>query len=80
MKITWNDLTVSFEGIEREKLVDDWRWLIGGSMLPILITSVGDMFLQESDDSIYWLVTGSAELSKVAESYALKGSEPFFRV
>ena len=45
MKITWNDLTVNFEQIDREKLVDDWRWLIGDSTLPILITSTGDMFL-----------------------------------
>ena len=69
MKITWNDLTVNFEHVAREKLVDDWKWLIGESMLPITVTSIGDMFLQDADESIYWLVTGSAELTKVADSY-----------
>lgn len=68
MSLTWNDLTVSFEHIEREKLIEDWQWLVGES-LPILITSVGDAFLQNKAGEIYWLITGSAEFEKVAESY-----------
>lgn len=68
MSLTWNDLTVSFEHIDRKKLVEDWQWLVGKS-LPILITSVGDAFLQNESGEIYWLITGSAELEKVAESY-----------
>lgn len=68
MPLTWNDLTVSFEHIDRTKLVEDWQWLVGSS-LPILITSVGDAFLQNENGEIYWLITGSAELEKVADSY-----------
>jgi hypothetical protein len=68
VSLTWNDLTVSFEHIDRKKLVEDWQWLVGKS-LPILITSVGDAFLQNESGEIYWLITGSAELEKVAESY-----------
>lgn len=68
MPLTWNDLTVSFEHLDRTKLVEDWQWLVGSS-LPILITSVGDAFLQNENGEIYWLITGSAELEKVADSY-----------
>jgi len=66
--LTWDDLTVSFEHIDRTKLVEDWQWLVDSS-LPILITSVGDAFLQNENGEIYWLITGSAELQKVANSY-----------
>ncbi|MCV5920012.1 hypothetical protein OFN60_41925, partial [Escherichia coli] len=40
-----------------------------GSALPILITSVGDAFLQTASGEIYWLITGSGEFEKVADSY-----------
>ena len=68
MPLTWDDLTVSFEHIDRNKLIEDWKWLVGSS-LPILVTSVGDTFLQTEAGEIYWLITGSGELEKVAESY-----------
>jgi hypothetical protein len=66
--LTWNDLTVSFEHIDRTKLLEDWQWLVGSS-LPILITSVGDVFLQNEKGEVYWLITGSAEFEKVADNY-----------
>ncbi len=68
MPLTWNDLTVNFEHLDGSKLVEDWLWLIG-SALPILITSAGDVFLQNDTGEIIWLMTGSAELEKVADSY-----------
>ncbi|MDH5190886.1 MAG: DUF1851 domain-containing protein [Gammaproteobacteria bacterium] len=68
MSLTWNDLTVNFEHLDRAKLIEDWEWLVGSS-LPILITSVGDAFLQNESGEIYWLITGSAEYEKVAGSY-----------
>ncbi|MDN3650083.1 DUF1851 domain-containing protein [Reinekea marina] len=68
MSLTWNDLTVDFEHLDRTKLIEDWQWLVG-SALPILITSVGDAFLQSETGEIFWLITGSAEFEKVADSY-----------
>ena len=69
MAITWNDLIIDFKHIERSRLVEDWSWLVGGSALPILISSVGDMFLQETSGEIFWLITGSADYKKVASDY-----------
>ncbi|WP_213997903.1 T6SS immunity protein Tdi1 domain-containing protein [Arsukibacterium sp.] len=66
--LTWNDLTVSFEHLNRAKLVEDWQWLVGAA-LPILITSVGDVFLQNESGEVFWLITGSAEFEKVADSF-----------
>lgn len=43
-------------------------WLVGKTALPILITSVGDIFLQEASGEVYWLITGSAGYSIVAKS------------
>lgn len=68
MAITWHDLTVGFDHLDRAGLMEDWQWLVG-TALPILITSVGDAFLQNESGEIYWLITGSAEFEKVADSY-----------
>ena len=68
MSLTWSDLTVSFDHLDRAKLVEDWQWLIG-TALPILVTSVGDAFMQTESDEMFWLIAGSAEYDKVAESY-----------
>lgn len=61
-------MTVNFDHLERNKLVEDWVWLVGKTALPILITSVGDIFLQEASGEVYWLITGSAGYSIVAKS------------
>ena len=68
MSITWQDLTVSFDHLDRNKLIEDWVWLVGKTASPILITSVGDIFLQETSGEVYWLITGSGEYSMVAKS------------
>ncbi len=68
--IIWNDITVNFNHIDRDELVKDWQWLIGTTAFPILITSVGDMFLKETSGEIFWLITGNAQYEKVAETYS----------
>ena len=68
MPITWNDLTVDFEHLDGNILVEDWRWLVGEDAKPVLISSMGDVFFQESSGAVYWLLTGSAEYEKVAEN------------
>jgi len=68
VSLTWNDLAVSFEHLDRSKLIEDWQWLVGSAQ-PILVTSVGDAFLQTESGEVFWLVTGNAEYEKVAGSY-----------
>lgn len=69
MPLTWKDLTVSFDHLDRTKLIEDWQWLVG-SALPVLLSSVGDAFLKNESGEVFWLITGSAEYEKVADSYA----------
>ncbi|MCO1337166.1 hypothetical protein MO867_22875, partial [Microbulbifer sp. OS29] len=44
-----NDFTVNFKHLNREKLLEDWVWLIGKDKLPIMVTALGDAFLQKID-------------------------------
>ncbi|HKQ76322.1 MAG TPA: T6SS immunity protein Tdi1 domain-containing protein [Blastocatellia bacterium] len=69
MKITWDDLTVNFEDFQSEDLLEDWRWLIGDSAQPILISSIGDAFLQDETGKIFWLETGVGVITEVAPSF-----------
>jgi len=69
MRITWDDLTVNFDDFQSEDLLKDWRWLISSSAQPILISSVGDAFLQDETGKIFWLDTGAGEITEVASSY-----------
>ena len=68
MIIAWDDLKINFDHIDNNLLIEDWRWLVDDAQ-PILITSLGDMFLKEKSNEIFWLLTGTAEYIKVANSY-----------
>lgn len=67
MAITIDDLTVNFDHLDQNKLLEDWHWLTGPSKVPILLTSVGDAFLKDTGDgSIHFLAVGTAELRPIA--------------
>ncbi len=69
MAITLDDLTVNFNHLQREAILDDWRWLIGTSKQPILLSAVGDAFLQDPDDgSVHLLDVGAGEVGFIADS------------
>jgi hypothetical protein len=66
MKINLDDLTVKFDDVPADKLTEGWTWLIGTDKTPIVISAIGDMFLQADNRKIYWLDIGSGELTLVA--------------
>ncbi|MCK7598804.1 DUF1851 domain-containing protein [Microbulbifer sp. CAU 1566] len=67
--MTLNDLTVNFSHLEREKILSDWRWLIGDEKLPILITAFGEAFLQDvNDNSVHFLNVADGVISHIAAS------------
>jgi hypothetical protein len=68
MRITWDDLTVNFDDFQSEDLLEAWRWLIGDSAQPILISSAGDAFIQDETGKIFWLETGAGVITEVAPS------------
>lgn len=67
--MTLDDLTVNFRHLDRAELLSDWRWLIGTTKLPILVTAAGDAFVQDTEDnSIHFLDIAAGALKQVAES------------
>jgi hypothetical protein len=68
MKITWADLQIDFSNINSENLLESWYWLIGNDKEPILISSVGDVFLQDKAGICYWLNVGEGIIEIVAEN------------
>lgn len=67
MPITVQDLTVSFAHVDRAALLSDWEWMIGPSRLPILVSAIGDAFVQDTGDgTVHQLDTAFAELEQVA--------------
>jgi hypothetical protein len=58
-------ITPSAEAIE--ELGREWSWLVPERYQPVLFTALGDMFYETPSGEIWWLNTGTAELSKVAD-------------
>lgn len=68
MIITWKDLTVKFDYIDLDRLMESWDWLIGNDKKPILMSSIGDLFLEDNEGICYWLNVGEGILEKVADN------------
>lgn len=68
MRITWNELTVSPNGVDLPGLLEEWRWLANESFEPVVISALGDLFLRDGEGRIYWLDVGWGELTEVAAS------------
>lgn len=68
MEITWKDLSIDFSNTDSNKLIVDWIWLIGNDKKPIMISSIGDMFLQDNNGKVYWLNVGEGLLDFVSNS------------
>lgn len=40
-------LTVDLDGVDLESLLEAWQDILGGDSLPMLVTALGDVFVQE---------------------------------
>ncbi len=67
--MTLDDLTVNFSHLNRDNLLSDWKWLIGETRFPILITASGDAFIEDINDrTVHFLDAGAGNLEIVAKS------------
>jgi hypothetical protein len=67
MALTLDDLTVSIRHLDRATLLRDWRWLIGPTKVPVLVTALGNVFVRDTqDDTIHILDAGPGTLQQVA--------------
>lgn len=68
MRITWNELTINPAGLDFATLLQDWSWLVPETMTPVVVSALGDLFLRDVDQAIFWLDTGAGKLTRVADS------------
>ncbi len=63
------DLMVDASHLDGDQLLLEWQWLIGTGKVPILITALGDAFLQDAGDgTVHLLAVGEGTLEQVADS------------
>jgi hypothetical protein len=64
----WKRLAIDVEGLDCNRLLSDWRWLVPESLRPFSLTIFGDWFLEDSVGRVIFLDTVAATLSKIAPS------------
>ncbi|MEP7247241.1 MAG: T6SS immunity protein Tdi1 domain-containing protein [Gammaproteobacteria bacterium] len=69
MALTLQDLTVNISNLDRASLLGEWRWLIGTTKLPVLVTAIGNAFVVDTaSGSVHMLDVGPGTLHQVATS------------
>lgn len=66
MRITMNELTIDTSAVDVEGMLDAWRWLADESHRPILVSALGDVFLQVPTGAVFRLECGLGRLEEVA--------------
>ncbi|HMV11136.1 MAG TPA: DUF1851 domain-containing protein [Cyclobacteriaceae bacterium] len=59
---------MKFDENASNKLIRDWTWLTGTDKTPIMVSSIGDLFLKDKTDRVFWLNTGNGTLTAVADA------------
>jgi hypothetical protein len=61
-------LTIDFSGIDFDKLLAKWSFLVKGNFKPVLMTLFGDSFLSDGHQNIYFLDLASGTFEIVASN------------
>jgi hypothetical protein len=64
------DLIIPLDGIDKEQMLQFWRWLIPASRTLLFATALGDLFLTDADGQVFWLDVGSGRLQQIAANEA----------
>ena len=68
MPLTWSDLTRQPDDDAIQHLLAAWGWLLDEPFAPLLFSSLGDMFFEKQSGGVYWLNTGTGEVTQVADT------------
>jgi len=68
MNPDWSVLAIDPSGIDCNRLLSSWRWLVNESYVPIELTIFGDWFLLAHDGAVFLLDVVAGELRQIAES------------
>lgn len=64
-RIGWADLTITPDDEALQAFRDAWNWFLEDVGTPVLFSVWGDVFL-DREGAIYWLNTGTGEMSQAA--------------
>lgn len=68
--MTLDELTASFDHLDRDALLEGWHWLTGESQSPILLTASGNAFIQDVDTgTVSFLDLGEGDVTAIADSF-----------
>lgn len=70
MTVAWSSLTFAPPPEALRELETSWAWLLREPFTPVLFSSLGDVFIEPDSGGVWWLNTGTAELTRVADSVA----------
>jgi len=62
-----DDLTVKFSNVLAYKLTENWTWLIGTDKIPGIVSAIGNMFLKDTNEKIFWLDVGQGKFEIVCD-------------
>jgi hypothetical protein len=68
MSVNWKDLTFEPDADAVQELTTSWGWLLKQPFTPLLFSALGDMVFLNEAGEVFWLNTGTADISKVASS------------
>lgn len=68
MSIGWSSLTCTPSDEAVEQLAESWGWMLREPFVPVLFSVLGDVFLEPDSGGVWWLNTGTGDLTRVAES------------
>jgi hypothetical protein len=64
------DLIVPLTGVDPDRLLEHWRWLVAPAYRLLFATALGDLFLAAPDGRVVWLDVGAGELRNAAATEA----------
>ena len=64
------DLIVLLDGVDTDRMLAFWRWLVPDTFRPLFATALGDLFLTGPDGRVLWLDVGNGRLWPVARNTA----------
>ncbi len=67
MEVGWSELVCSPDDEAVAELKRSWAWLIPQPWTPLLYSVLGDVFLERQRQGVFWLNTGTGEVTRVAE-------------
>jgi hypothetical protein len=67
MAIGWSALTFTPSEDAIAQLAAAWKWLLKDPYTPVLFSTIGDMFFVRDAGDVWWLNTGTAEVTRVAD-------------